>query len=125
MVEHCRGEEYLRAEQTFSRQLNGPSVLSISSIKVAWLAPIRQACRAQSAVNRMRTQRPLPVNPAAGRRLVMQVHGGTKKPFAAYLTRVSALGKVAVRLPRTRPFTQGKTDPGTAHGRDHLNTAFS
>src|SRR3990167_6175696 len=73
-------------------------------------------------VERMGAQRPLPVDPAGGRMLVVQVRGGAEKALAAHLTLVGALRKVAVRLTRTLAFTQGKTDPVTAHGRCLLNS---
>src|SRR3989344_3311201 len=68
-------------------------------------------------VERMGAQRPLPVDPAGRRMLVVQVRGGAEEAFAAHLAFIGAFGKVAVRLARTLAFTQGKTDPVTAHNR--------
>src|SRR3989344_4758127 len=128
MIEHCRVEDRLRAEQALVRQL----ISTIGAFdqqhkgRLAGLYAPRGATRNQRAialagniieVERMRAQRPLPVDPTGRRMLVVQVRRGAEKTLAAHLALVGAFGKVAVRLARTLAFTQGKTDPVTAHNR--------
>lgn len=67
-------------------------------------------------VERMRTQRALPVDPAGGRMLMVQVRGGAEEALTAHLALVCALRQVAMRLTRALAFTQGKANPLAAHG---------
>ncbi|CAH0303413.1 hypothetical protein SRABI70_04446 [Pseudomonas sp. Bi70] len=61
-------------------------------------------------------QRPLPVDPASGRMLVVQVRHRAEEALAAHFPLVGVGGKIAVCLARVLAFTQGKADPFAAHG---------